>query len=166
MKTNKEIYDEIYGNSLKGIQQKIPDGWGLIKVKGHDPIVHSPSGYDPGNNEEHDLEKEQMAIWDSFSEKDGGDIDDTFSKMPQSVKSEYNSRLLGLMERNESSRDLDREFKIKDDGLGMEPLLKDGQWINSANGKPAFTDDFERKMYETERKKFMEELKKSIDMGI
>ena len=93
MKTNQEIYDEIYGNSMRGIKQKIPQGWGLIKVQGQEPIISVPGGgrYSPTVNEEFELEKQQQAVWNSFlddtspNKYSGHSVDMVFDKMPRDV---------------------------------------------------------------------------------
>ena len=176
MKTNQEIYDEIYGNSMRGIKQKIPQGWGLIKVQGQEPIINVPGGgrYSPSVNEEFELEKQQQAVWNSFLDDDdprkfsGHDdisaADMVINKMPSDVRQEYQTKLLELMQQNKSVRDLNKQYGFAQDPESDDVIKNEkGQWMDSTSGE--IIPQSEVPMYESERNKFMKELRRSIELG-
>lgn len=172
MKTNQEIYDEIYGNSMRGIKQKIPQGWGLIKVQGQEPIISVPGGgnYSPSVNEDFELEKQQQAAWNSFLDDtspnkfSGHSADMVINKMPNDIRQEYNTKLLELMQQNKSVRDLNKQYGFPQDPESDDVIKNEkGQWMDSTSGE--IIPQSEVPMYESERNKFMKELRKSIELG-
>ena len=171
------IYNSLYNSAMgTGPKIKTPQGWGLIKVQGQEPIIHVGDADQSALNQiskaernaEYDLEKEQMAAWDSF--KDSGEaskvnldindkrdpIDLVYSKMPKGVKNEYETRLLDLMERNQPTTELDKEFGFPDQSDVATDITEEELKTMSEQ---------ERKLYEIERQKYIEELKKSIQLN-